>query len=364
MINVAILGASGYGGGEVLRILSANKNVKINYLGANSQVGSEISSTFANFYGLNDMKMLDSTIDSIMKIATNNDCIIAATPHEFLAHILNEKILQHCVVVDLSADFRLKNPAKYKQYYNFTHKNLDILKQAVYGLCEFNADCIKNAQIIANPGCYPTASTFAIAPFLPFIEPKSIIIDAKSGVSGAGRGAKVENLFCEINENIRAYGLINHRHIAEIEQNLSAFSGHDFTLDSKHFDALKESVNVTFSPHLVPMSRGILVTSYASLKPDFQGITQDELDSILSEFYADKYFVRVLKSGVPPQTRWVRGSNFSDVSVRLDARNNRLIMMSALDNLIKGAAGAAVQNFNIRFGFSERESLESIALFP
>ncbi|MWV62896.1 N-acetyl-gamma-glutamyl-phosphate reductase [Helicobacter saguini] len=412
MIKVAVLGASGYGGAEVLRILSQHRGVKINYVGANSKAGLPLYKSFGNFYmpgnssRVQDSKLnftesksqdskdsIESNLQNIgnlplqdldlEQVASENDCIIAATPHEFLAHILSEKILKKCVVIDLSADFRLKNPAKYNEYYNFTHKNLALLKQATYGLCEFNSSAIKQAKLIANPGCYPTCSTFAIAPFLRLIEPQSIIIDAKSGVSGAGRGAKMDNLFCEVNENIKAYSLINHRHVAEIEQNLNDFLNGNFKLDSMQFiesksqnakdsksrdsKSLTESkseISITFTPHLVPMNRGILVTSYASLKPQYKNITQSNLDSMLSEFYADKFFVRVLRNGEPPQTRWVKGSNFSDVSVRLDSRNNRLIMMGALDNLIKGAAGAAVQNFNIHFDFKESESLDSLPTFP
>ncbi|RDU65862.1 N-acetyl-gamma-glutamyl-phosphate reductase [Helicobacter didelphidarum] len=349
MTKVAVIGASGYGGSEVLRILQTHDEVEVVYLGGNTNAGQSIGTTLGNFYDINDMTMQNL---SLHEVATQCDCIITATPHEFLVKILHKEILKQCVVIDLSADFRLKNPLKYQEYYHFVHENLELLADSVYGLCELNKTAIQHAQLIANPGCYPTCSTLSIAPLLQqkIIDTKSIIIDAKSGVSGAGRSAKLDNLFCEVNENIKAYGLINHRHTAEIEQNLSNIAKHDIT--------------ISFTPHLIPMNRGILITAYANLESHYASITQRDLDNIYKQFYYDKYFVRVLENGTPPQTRWVRGSNFTDVSVRLDSRNKRVIMMGAIDNLIKGAAGQAIQNLNLRFGYDENKALKNIAMFP
>lgn len=349
MLKVALLGTSGYSGSEVLRILHKHKHVKLNYFGGNTQAGQSVSSSLGHTKGVFDDIMQNLTLEEIAK---ENDCIITATPHEFLVKMLSDEILKQCVVIDLSADFRLKNAQKYQEYYNFTHSNPHLLQDSVYGLSEFYANEIAKAQLIANPGCYPTCSTLCIAPLLKqgMIETQSIIIDAKSGVSGAGRSTKLDNLFCEVHENIKPYGLIKHRHIAEIEQNLSEIANTDIT--------------ISFTPHLIPMNRGILITAYATIKEAYKNITQKDLDSLYTEFYQDKFFIRVLEGGMPPQTRWVKGSNFADISVCLDSRNRRVIMMGAIDNLIKGAAGQAVQNLNLRFGFDEKEALEDLALFP
>ncbi|RDU59789.1 N-acetyl-gamma-glutamyl-phosphate reductase [Helicobacter sp. MIT 14-3879] len=361
MIKVAILGVSGYGGSEVLRILNTHNDVTINHFGANTQAGIPISQSLGQFYGIFNNIMQQS---DLVEIARESDCIITATPHKFLAEILTKEIVKQSVIIDLSADFRLKNPKKYEEYYHFTHPNPELLQDSVYGLCEINKSAITHANLIANPGCYPTCSTLCILPLLQrgIIEDSSIIIDAKSGVSGAGRSAKLENLFCEVHDNIKAYGLIKHRHVAEIEQNLGLFS----QLQPHHSSSNKDykDIHITFTPHLIPMNRGILVTAYANLSASYINITQADIDSVYEEFCENKIFVRHLKGGIAPQTRWVKGSNFVDISACLDSRNKRVIMMGAIDNLIKGAAGAAIQNLNLRFGFKESQALEDIALFP
>lgn len=349
MIKVAVLGTSGYGGAEILRILKSHDKVKLNYFGAYTQAGLSIDKSLGHFYGHFDSIMEDLPLN---EVCANNDCVLAATPHDFLAKILTKDMLKKCVVIDLSADFRLKNPKKYEEYYHFTHPNAILLKDSVYGLSELYAKDIASANLIANPGCYPTCSTLCISPLLAngIIESQSIIIDAKSGVSGAGRSAKLENLFCEVHENVKAYGLLNHRHTAEIEQNLSLIANLD--------------INLSFTPHLIPMNRGILITAYAQLSSKYNTISEQEIWSIYREFYRDCYFIRLLEYGVAPQTRWVKGSNFVDIGVCLDRRNKRVIMMGALDNLVKGAAGQAIQNLNIRFGFDENKALEQLPLFP
>lgn len=348
MIKVAVLGTSGYGGAELLRILKAHDGVNLNYFGAYTQAGLRVDKSFGHFYGHFDSVMGDLPLH---EICAENDCILAATPHDFLAKILTKDMLKKCVMIDLSADFRLKNPKKYEEYYNFTHPSPELLKDSIYGLSELYEKDIRNANLIANPGCYPTCSTLCISPLLAngIIDAKSIIIDAKSGVSGAGRSAKLENLFCEVHENVKAYGLLNHRHTAEIEQNLSVVANQD--------------IHLSFTPHLVPMNRGILITAYANLSHKYETITEQEIWSIYEEFYKDCYFIRLLE-GTAPQTRWVKGSNFVDIGVRLDKRNKRLIMMGVLDNLVKGAAGQAIQNLNIRFGFKSNKALEQLPLFP
>ncbi len=257
---------------------------------------------------------------------------------------MNEEILSKTKVIDLSADYRIKDVAVYEEWYKMEHKTPQFIKEAVYGLPEINREKIKNARLIANPGCYPTCSTLSIYPLVKegLIDPSTIIIDAKSGTSGAGRGAKVDNLYCEVNENIKAYGIGVHRHTPEIEEQLSY--GAD------------RPVTISFTPHLVPMNRGILITSYAALT---KSVSYEEVKAVYDKYYSKEYFIRVLEKDVVPQTKWVEGSNFVDVNFKIDPRTNRVIMMGAMDNLVKGAAGQAVQNMNILFGLPENKGLSS-----
>ena len=227
----------------------------------------------------------------------------------------------------------------YEEWYKLEHAAPQYIDEAVYGLCELNRDRIKDTRILANPGCYTTCSILTIYPLVKegLIKPQSIIIDAKSGTSGAGRGAKVANLYCEVNESIKAYGVGTHRHTPEIEEQLSYAAG--------------EEVKLIFTPHLVPMNRGILVTAYADLK---DGVTDEMIRSAYEKHYADEYFIRLLDKDVYPETRWVEGSNFVDIGYKVEPRTGRVIMMGAIDNLVKGAAGQAIQNMNIMFGFDEK----------
>ncbi len=282
-------------------------------------------------------------------MASKVDVIFTATPQGLCASLLNEDILKKVKIVDLSADFRIKDVKVYEKWYGIEHKAPQFIEEAVYGLCEVNREAVKKARIVANPGCYPTCSFLSVYPLVKegLIEPNTLIIDAKSGTSGAGRGAKVDNLFCEVNENIKAYGVAGHRHTPEIEEQLSL--------------AAKKEVVINFTPHLVPMQRGILVTAYASLTRE---VSYEELKAVYDRYYQDEYFVRVLEKDVCPQTRWVEGSNFVDVNFKIDKRTNRVIMMGAMDNLVKGAAGQAVQNMNLMFGCEEAEGLLMAPLFP
>ena len=249
----------------------------------------------------------------------------------------------------MSADYRIKDVKTYEKWYKIEHLSPQFIEEAVYGLPEINREKIKNARLIANPGCYPTCSFLSIMPLAKagLIDMSSIIIDAKSGTSGAGRSAKVDNLFCEVNENIKAYGVTTHRHTPEIEEQLGRISG-------------KETI-INFTPHLVPMMRGILVTAYASLT---EKVSIEKIREIYEHTYANEEFVRVLRAGDCPQTRFVEGSNFVDVNVVLDERTNRVVMMGAMDNLVKGAAGQAMQNMNILFGCKENTGLKQIPMFP
>ncbi len=346
MIKAGIIGATGYAGQELVRILLNHKEVEIAWYGSRSYVDQKFASVFGNF-----TKLVPDICkgDDLDKLADEVDVIFTATPQGYLAGILTEDILKKAKVIDLSADYRIKDVAKYEKWYGIEHKSPELVTEAVYGLCEINREDIKKARLIANPGCYPTCSTLSIAPLAKrgWIDTKTLIIDAKSGTSGAGRGAKVPNLFCEVNENVKAYAVATHRHTPEIEDQLSYISG--------------ENVTLNFTPHLIPMNRGILITAYANVIGDH---TADELKNVYYEDYKDEYFVRVLDDVTPPETKWVEGSNYVDVNIRFDERTGRVIMMGAMDNITKGAAGQAVQNMNLIFGFDEQEGLRLVPMVP
>lgn len=346
MIKAGIIGSTGYAGGELARLLLQRDDVEIIWYGSKSYVGQKYASIYQNMFQISEDTCLD---DNIEALADKADVIFTATPQGFLASLLNDDILSRTKVIDLSADYRIKDVAVYEEWYKMVHKTPQYIKEAVYGLPELNREAIKDARLIANPGCYPTCSILSVNPLLKegLLEPDSIIIDAKSGTSGAGRGAKVDNLFCEVNENMKAYGVGVHRHTPEIEEQLSYGAG--------------TPVTISFTPHLVPMNRGILVTAYGTLKKD---VSEAQIREVYKKYYENEFFVRVLEEDVTPQTKWVEGSNFVDVNVKLDKRTNRVVMMGAMDNLVKGAAGQAVQNMNLLFGLPEQKGLKMIPMFP
>ena len=346
MIKVGIIGATGYAGVEIVRLLQQHKDAEVVWYGSRSYIDKKYADVFANMFEIVDEKCLD---DNIEELADKVDVIFTATPQGLCSSLVNEEILNKVKIIDLSADFRIKDVATYEKWYKIEHKSPEFIDEAVYGLCEINREKTKKARLIANPGCYTTCSILSIYPMVKegLIDPKSIIIDAKSGTSGAGRGAKVPNLFCEVNENIKAYGVGTHRHTPEIEEQLGYAAG--------------EEVLINFTPHLVPMQRGILVTAYANLKKE---VTYEEVKAVYDKYYKKEQFIRVLENETPPETRWVEGSNFVDVSFKVDERTGRIIMMGAMDNLVKGAAGQAVQNMNIMFGLPENEGLQQVPMFP
>ena len=346
MIKVGIIGATGYAGGELVRILMGHKEAEIVWYGSRSYIDQKYADVYRNMFQIVDAKCMD---DNIEALADQVDVIFTATPQGFLASVINENILGKTKIVDLSADFRIKDVNVYEKWYGIEHKSPQFIEEAVYGLCEVNRDKVKGARLIANPGCYTTCSILTAYPLAKegIIDMRTLIVDAKSGTSGAGRGAKVPNLFCEVNENMKAYGVASHRHTPEIEEQLGYASG--------------ENVTISFTPHLVPMNRGILATEYATLKKD---VTGEEVKAIYDKYYADEKFVRVLGEGVCPETKWVEGSNYVDIGFKLDPRTNRIVMMGAIDNLVKGAAGQAVQNMNLLFGLPESEGLELVPMFP
>lgn len=346
MIKVGIIGATGYAGGELVRILSGHRDAEIVWYGSRSYIDRKYADIYQNMFQIVDDTCLD---DNMEELAEKADVIFTATPQGFCASVINEKMLSETKIIDLSADFRIKDVPMYEKWYGIEHKSPQFIEEAVYGLCEVNREAVKGARLVANPGCYPTCSFLSIYPLAKegMIDMSTVIIDAKSGTSGAGRGAKIDNLYCEVNENIKAYGVAGHRHTPEIEEQLSLASG--------------ENVLLNFTPHLVPMNRGILITAYASLK---QKVTYEEVKAVYDKYYDRETFVRVLEKDVCPQTRWVEGSNYVDVNFKIDERTGRIIMMGAMDNLVKGAAGQAVQNMNLMFGLPENEGLSFAPLFP
>ena len=318
MIKAGIIGATGYAGAELVRILMNHKEVEIAWYGSRSYVDENYADIYGNMFQIVDAKCMD---DNMEELAESVDVIFTATPQGFLAGVLTEDILSKVKIVDLSADFRIKDVATYEKWYKIEHKSPQFIDEAVYGLCEINRDKVtKETRLVANPGCYTTCSILTAYPL--------------------------------VKESMKAYGVASHRHTPEIEEQLGYAAG--------------KEILINFTPHLVPMNRGILATEYATLKkkPDGTLPTYDEIKAVYDKYYANEKFVRVLKKGVCPETKWVEGSNYVDVNFVIDERTGRIIMMGALDNLVKGAAGQAVQNMNLLFGFDEAEGLNMVPMFP
>jgi N-acetyl-gamma-glutamyl-phosphate reductase len=346
MLKVAIVGASGYTGLELIRILHTHPEAAVTCVTSEQSAGKRISEVFPSLRDRCDLLL--ENLEPV-RIAEKADFIFTALPHKAAMEVVPTFLKLGKRVVDLSADYRLKDAKEYACWYE-PHLNPENLKKAVYGLPELRRTRIAAADLVANPGCYPTSVILGLAPLLKkkLIDPASIIADSKSGVSGAGRSAKVDNLFCEVNDGFKAYAVGGlHRHIPEIEQELSLLAG--------------KKVVISFTPHLVPMDRGILSTIYAA---PLTAATTAELLKIYRDFYKGEPFVRVLPEGCFPATSHVRGSNFCDIGLTVDQRTGRVIVVSAIDNLVKGASGQAVQNMNIMNGFPENMGLEGLALFP
>lgn len=346
VIKAGIIGATGYAGAELVRILMGHKEVEIKWYGSRSYIDKKYASVYQNMFQIVDEVCMD---DNMEELADQVDVIFTATPQGFCASVMSEEILSKTKVIDLSADFRIKDVNVYEKWYGIEHKSPRFIEEAVYGLCEVNREDIRNARLVANPGCYTTCSILTAYPLAKegLIDMSTLIIDAKSGTSGAGRSAKTANLYCEVNENMKAYGVATHRHTPEIEEQLGYAAG--------------ERVVLNFTPHLVPMNRGILATEYAKLTRE---VSYEEVKAVYEKYYGKEYFIRVLEEGVYPETKWVEGSNFVDIGFKIDTRTDRIIMMGAIDNLVKGAAGQAVQNMNLMFGFEENEGLKLVPMFP
>lgn len=347
MIKVAVVGASGYAGQELMRLLYQHPNVDISVITSRSNKDVRYDSMYGNYINRSELNFTENNIE---EVSDEVDVIFLALPHGVASNLITKKVLSKTKVIDLGADFRISDVNIYENWYNTKHGNEPLLtEESIYGLCELNRNEISNYSLIANPGCYTTCSILSLAPIMDksFIDKNSIIIDAKSGVTGAGRSLDISTHYTECNESIKAYKIASHRHTPEIEEQLSKVAGED--------------IRLIFTPHLVPMNRGILATSYIRLKED---IHIDNIYQIYRDFYKDEYFIRLLKKEMNPETKWVKGSNYCDIGINIDPRTNTLIVVGAIDNLIKGAAGQAVQNMNILFGYKETTGLESIPMFP
>lgn len=342
MIKVGIVGGTGYTGVELLRLLAVHPEISIDVITSRSEAGVAVSRLFPNLRGHIDLIFQQPDIDQL----ANCDVVFFATPHTVAMSLVPQLMARGTQIIDLSADFRLKDSAQWQQWYHTPHTCPELIEQAVYGLPEVNRQQIKSAQLIAVPGCYPTATQLGFLPLLEqkIIDPTHLIADAKSGVSGAGRKATIGSLLAESSENMMAYGVDGHRHLPEIEQGLSAAAG--------------EAVNLTFVPHLAPMIRGLHATLYGSLTK------QVDLQTLFEARYANEPFVDVLPAGSYPETRLVRSTNMCQIAVHQPQNSNMVVILSVIDNLLKGASGQAIQNMNIMLGFDEGLAIDTIAVLP
>ena len=346
MIKAGIIGATGYAGSELVRLLTGHPEVEITHVTSQSYIGKAYAQVYENFQQINSLICEPSDMEAL---AEECDVVFMALPHGVAAKTVTKEILKKTKVVDFGADFRLQDPDIYEKWYGVEHTGRNLLPEAVYGLCEINRKKIRKARLIANPGCYTTCSILSLYPLVAqgVIEDNSIVIDAKSGVTGAGRGVALGSLYCEVNESIKAYKIASHRHTPEIEEQLGYAAGHPLT--------------VLFTPHLTPMNRGILATCYGTLK---KKVTYEEVKEIYQSYYEKEPFIRLTKQGVYPETKWVKGSNYLDIGFAIDERTNKILVIGALDNLGKGAAGQAVQNMNLLFGLDERMGISDAPIFP
>jgi N-acetyl-gamma-glutamyl-phosphate reductase len=345
MLKVAVVGASGYTGVELLRILVGHPGIEICCVTSRQHEGLPINQLFPSLSGF--CELLCEPLD-IGAIASRADLVFTALPHKTAMEVVPGFLSAGCKVIDLSADYRLKDQAVYERWYQ-QHSSPELFSEAVYGLPELYRDQLHSARLVANPGCYPTSVILGLAPLLEsqLIDSKSLIVDSKSGASGAGRGVKLGSLSCEVNEGFKAYGIASHRHTPEIEQELTRLAGC--------------GIRLNFTPHLLPVNRGILSTCYADLLEDK---STEDLIELFQHHYSDEYFIRVMPGGQLPNIAYVRGTNFCDIGLVSDQHTGRVIVVTAIDNLVKGAAGQAVQNMNIISGFGESLGLEIVPTFP
>lgn len=344
MLTVGVVGGTGYTGAELLRLLVMHPQVQLKCVTSRSEAGDKVADLFSNLRGFTDLCFTEPTVDLLAEC----DVVFFATPNGTAMKMVPELIQQGVRVVDLAADFRLKDVQLWKQWYGMEHACVDVLNDAVYGLPEMNRTAIKTATVVANPGCYPTAVTLGFLPLIEnaLVDDQHLIADAKSGVSGAGRGASVATLQAESAENFKAYAVDGHRHLPEIKQTLGQVAAHD--------------IGLTFVPHLVPMIRGIEASLYATISADFSA----DLHQLYCQRYADEPFVDILDPGVMPETRSVKGANTCRIAIFRPQDGDTIVVTSVIDNLVKGAAGQAIQNMNIMFGLEETLGLNQVALLP
>lgn len=345
MIKVGIMGASGYAGGELVRLLIQRDDVEIVFASSRQQEGLPFSQHYPNLKQIADFDFKTGANAELLAL----DVLFCALPHGKSLPFVKDAIEKGIKVIDLSADFRLSDAKVYEAWYQVEHNAPEALAQAVYGLPELYRDKIKNSQLIANPGCYPTSVTLGLYPLLKagYGTAAPIISDSKSGVSGAGRSGNDGNLFAQATENINPYAVGTHRHTPEMTEQLTAING--------------DEINLLFVPHLVPMQRGILSTIYV---PNVAGLTIDAVYDLYQRQYGDEYFIRLLPPGSTPKTKAVSGSNFCDIAIKIDEQTNYIVVMSVIDNLIKGASGQAVQNMNLMFGLPETKGLTQAPMWP
>lgn len=344
-MKVSIIGATGYTGEELLRILSDHPEAEIVHVTSESQTGTDIENIYAHL-----TKFYHKKLDSLARLdefAADSDVLFIGLPHGHAMEVGRKLAGSKVKIIDLGADYRFYDTNVYEKWYKVPHTHKEA--KAVYGLTELYRDKVKTASLIGNPGCYTTASILALAPLVKnkLIEPKSIVVDAKSGVSGSGRGLGLGTHFTELFESMKAYNIGGHRHTPEIEQVLTEIGG--------------EAALISFTPHLIPIARGILSTCYATMK---EGVSTEAVDQAYQDMYASEYFIRLLGRGGYPATKNVRGSNFCDLGWHVDNRTNRIVAVSAIDNLVKGAAGQAIQNMNAMFGLEEKTGLTQAPLYP
>lgn len=339
MIRVAVVGGTGYAGAELVRLLSGHPHVELTIITSRQYEGQPFSDIYPAMAGIVNLTCRAFSEEAVSKAA---DVVFTALPHKVSMGVVPGLIDQGKKVIDLSADFRFKDPALYEAWYE-PHQTKDLLETAVYGLPEIYFNDIQKASLVGNPGCYPTSVLLPLLPLIkaPFIDPDTVIADSKSGTSGAGRSVSLTTHFCEVNEAFKAYNVAAHRHNPEMDEVLSLFAG--------------RTIHITFTPHLVPITRGMLTTIYVGLKED---VSTRDVASFLDSFYADKPFVRICPMSRFPNTMYVRGTNYCDIGFHVAERTKRLILISAIDNLVKGASGQAVQNMNIMLGFAETAGLD------
>ncbi|HCX64369.1 MAG TPA: N-acetyl-gamma-glutamyl-phosphate reductase [Eubacteriaceae bacterium] len=346
MIRASVIGASGYVGQELIRLLIKHPEVTIDTITSPSQVGEAYHKLYGNYCDIFQDKF---QTQDIKRIAATSDVVFLALPHGVTSGLVDEEILKKVKVIDMGADYRLNDVNIYEQWYGVKHESPQLMEESVYGLCELHRKKVASARLVANPGCYTTCSILSLAPLLTMKEFDSdgIVIDAKSGVTGAGRGVSLGTHYNETNENIKAYKIAGHRHTPEIEQELSLVG--------------EKPIQVLFTPHLIPMNRGILATCYVPMNSKTD---EGEIRKRYQAFYKDEPFVRVLQADQMPETRWVKGSNYCDINVKVDERTNRLIVVGAIDNLMKGAASQGIQNMNVLFGLNEETGISDPPIFP